>query len=153
MEFWRQQTRIPDIVACLDGSHIPISRPCFSGNGYFNRKGFYSLNIQGMLLTFALVLILAAVDHKKRFVDLTIGWPGSVADDRVWQNSSLNHNIETFLNSLPAMPVATINKASETSNELVPAFILADSAYPNTLRIVTTFKKYRMRSMSYNEVL
>jgi hypothetical protein len=49
MEHWRKVTKgIPGIVACIDGSHIPITRPCASGNGYFNRKGYYSLNIQGI---------------------------------------------------------------------------------------------------------
>jgi hypothetical protein len=53
IEHWRKVTKgIPGIVACIDGSHIPITRPCASGNGYFNRKGYYSLNIQG---TFVLV--------------------------------------------------------------------------------------------------
>jgi len=47
-EHWRKVTKgIPGIVGCIDGSHIPITRPCVSGNGYYNRKGFYSLNIQG----------------------------------------------------------------------------------------------------------
>lgn len=85
-------------------------------------------------------MILAVVDHRKRFIDLTVGWPGSVADGRVWANSALKANIENFLNPLPAIPIATINEAGETINELVPAFLLGDSAYPNNARIVTTFK-------------
>ena len=86
------------------------------------------------------MLILAAVDHKKRFVDLTVGWPGSVADGRVWSNSALKTDIDKFLGPLASTPIITINDAGETINELVPAFILADSAYPNTPRMVTTFK-------------
>jgi hypothetical protein len=69
-----------------------------------------------------------------------VGWPGSVADGRVWSNSGLKRKIETFLGPLPTVPVATVNGAGVTINELVPAFILADSAYPNTTRVVTTFK-------------
>jgi hypothetical protein len=46
--FWEKQVQIPGIVACIDGSHIPIKRPRHDGEGYFNRKHFYSLNVQGM---------------------------------------------------------------------------------------------------------
>jgi DDE superfamily endonuclease len=80
------------------------------------------------------------VDHRKRFVDLTVGWPGSVADGRVWANSGLNARLETFLSPLPPIYVAT--KATDTSpiqQEAVNAFILADSAYPTTSRVVATF--------------
>ena len=48
-EHWRKVTKgIPGIVGCIDSSHIPITWPCASGNGDYNRKGFYSLNIQGI---------------------------------------------------------------------------------------------------------
>ena len=44
---------------------------------YYNRKGFYSVNVQ------------AVVDHNLLFTDLYIGWPGSVHDARVLVNSAL----------------------------------------------------------------
>ena len=47
IEHWRKVIKgIPGIVGCIDGSHIPLTRSCVSGNGYYNRKGYYSLNIQ-----------------------------------------------------------------------------------------------------------
>lgn len=48
IEFWRAKTGIPGVVACLDGSHVQIIRPSKSGTGYYNRKGFYSINVQGI---------------------------------------------------------------------------------------------------------
>lgn len=48
---WRFQTGIPGIVGAIDGSHIAIRRPCDHGEVYFNRKGFYSLNVQGTYYT------------------------------------------------------------------------------------------------------
>lgn len=72
---------------------------------------------------------------------MTVGWPGSVADGRVWANSSVNRNLETLLNQIPATQVPTkADDASATTYESVPAFILADSAYPSTSRVVPTFK-------------
>lgn len=47
MEFWREKTGIPGVVACIDRSHIPISQPANSGTAYYNRKCYYSINVQG----------------------------------------------------------------------------------------------------------
>ena len=47
MQEWRNQTSIPGIAATIDGTHIAIRKPVIHGEGYFNRKQFYSLNIQG----------------------------------------------------------------------------------------------------------
>jgi hypothetical protein len=47
MEFWREKSGIPGVVGCLDGSHIPIIQPAHSGSAYCNRKGYYSINVQG----------------------------------------------------------------------------------------------------------
>ena len=41
------QTGIPGIVGAIDGTHISIRKPCRNGEAYFNRKSFYSLNVQG----------------------------------------------------------------------------------------------------------
>ena len=67
----------PQAVGAIDGSHIPIIRPEESGSDYYNRKGYYSILVQGL------------VDHRGIFLDVNIGWPGKVHDARVFVNSSL----------------------------------------------------------------
>ena len=67
----------PQAVGAIDGSHIPIIRPEESGSDYYNRKGYYSILVQGL------------VDHRGIFLDVNIGWPGKVHDARVFINSSL----------------------------------------------------------------
>jgi nuclease HARBI1 len=57
MDYWREKTGIPGVVACIDGTHIPIIQPRNSGTAYCNRKGFYSINVQGTI-TFILFLIV-----------------------------------------------------------------------------------------------
>src|SRR5947207_972703 len=54
----------------------------------------------------------------------------------------LKANLEKLLNNLPSIPVATrmSSTSRETQQENIPAFILVDSAYPSTSRIVPTFK-------------
>jgi DDE superfamily endonuclease len=74
-------------------------------------------------------------------VDLVVGWPGSVADGRIWANSTLHARLETLLSNLASVHLPTkANSASPMQQEPVPAFILADSAYPSTSRLVPTFK-------------
>src|SRR6266496_1944836 len=125
MEFWREKTGIPGVVACIDGSHIPILQPAHSGTVYCNRKGYYSINVQGNVFPRSLCSLLAAVDHKKRFIELTVGWPGSVGDGRVFANSFLKANLEKLLNDLPSIPATTCMSSTsrETQHEHVPTFI------------------------------
>ena len=67
----------PQAAGAIDGSHIPIIRPDESESDYYNRKGYYSIIVQGM------------VDFRGLFMDVYIGWPGKVHDARVFSNSSL----------------------------------------------------------------
>ena len=67
----------PQCVGAIDGSHIPITGPRECHTDYFNRKGYYSIILQGL------------VDHNYIFLDVYIGWPGSVHDARVFSHSSL----------------------------------------------------------------
>ena len=49
MRTWKQQTGIPGIVGALDGTHIQIKKPSnrVAPEVYYNRKSFYSVNVQG----------------------------------------------------------------------------------------------------------
>ena len=49
MERWRDQTGIPGIMGAIDGTHITIRKPIASGEDYYNRKSYYSINVQGLL--------------------------------------------------------------------------------------------------------
>ena len=50
IEHWKDAAGIPGVIACVDGTHIPILQPAHSGTAYCNRKGYYSINVQGMAL-------------------------------------------------------------------------------------------------------
>lgn len=67
----------PHTVGAIDGSHIPILKPMESASRLFHRKCHYS------------VLMQAVVDFWGLFMDVNIGWPGTVHDARVFANSSL----------------------------------------------------------------
>ena len=57
---------VPQCVGSIDGCHVLISAPNHLHTNYYNRKGWYSLLIQRV------------VDANYRFLDVCIGWPGSV---------------------------------------------------------------------------
>ncbi|KAK7136426.1 hypothetical protein R3I94_014919 [Phoxinus phoxinus] len=63
------------VAGAIDGCHIRIKPPASDGQCYFNRKLFNSVQLQ------------AITDHKGKFVDIFVGYPGSVHDARVLKNS------------------------------------------------------------------
>lgn len=48
---------------------------------YINRKQYFSIHIQG------------TVNHNMKFIDVYIGYPGSVHDARVFRNSTIRHDL------------------------------------------------------------
>ena len=98
---------VPQCVGAIDGCHIPTA---MNRTDYYNRKGWYSIILQGV------------VDHSYRFIDINVGWPGSVHDARVFAHSALYEKI-TEKDLLPQKPML-INGVN------VPLYLIGDSAYP-----------------------
>ncbi|XP_053177218.1 putative nuclease HARBI1 [Scomber japonicus] len=67
---------INDIMGAIDGCHIKIQRPIIRGGDYLNRKGFYSVLLQGI------------VNEKGKFEDIFVGPPGRVHDARMLRSST-----------------------------------------------------------------
>ena len=59
-----------------------------------------------------------------------------MGDARIFQNSYLGSNYEALLSQYDT----TALPSGDTAVENIPAFILGDSAYPNTRHLVTTYK-------------
>lgn len=75
---------IPNVGGSMYTTHIPIIAPKVNVGSYFNKrhternqKTSYSVTVQGV------------VDPKGIFTDVSIGWPGSMPDDKVLEQSSL----------------------------------------------------------------
>lgn len=73
--FYQDKNGFPNIIGAIDGSHIRIDKPDEDPDSYINRKQYFSIHIQG------------TVDHRMKFLDVFIGYPGSVHDARVFKNS------------------------------------------------------------------
>ena len=100
----------PQCAGAVDGTHISIMSPRDFPADYFNRKGWHSIIMQGM------------VDHLYRFTDIYIGWPGRVHDARVFGNSTL---YQKGVNGT-LFPEWTKTIAQEE----IPLVVLGDPAYP-----------------------
>ena len=72
-----EKNGFPDVIGCIDGTHIPIRPPANDRESYINRKGFPSVNV------------MAVSDHRMVFTDVFVDRAGSVHDARVLRVSPL----------------------------------------------------------------
>lgn len=75
--------RFPNCVGAIDGSHINIKRPSVYPTDYYNRKGNYSILIQGVC------------DGNGKFLSVSCGHPGSIHDARMLRRSKFYNNVQT----------------------------------------------------------
>ncbi|KAH7952053.1 hypothetical protein HPB52_017561 [Rhipicephalus sanguineus] len=69
--------RFPGVSGCIDCTHVPMKNPGGEDAEVFrNRKGYFSINVQGLSFNFF------------------IWWPGSAQDSRIFDNSSANVQYE-----------------------------------------------------------
>ena len=73
---------IPYVIGAVDGSHIPIVAPRLHAADYYNRKGFHSILLQGV------------VSSKCLFWDFDIGWAGSMHDANLWSRTDIGRFCE-----------------------------------------------------------
>ncbi|CAM5169330.1 unnamed protein product [Eretmochelys imbricata] len=100
----------PNCGGAIDGTHIPILAPEHQATEYINRKGYFSIVLQ------------ALVDHKGRFTNINVGWPGKVHDARIFRNSGLFQNLQE--GTLFPDQKITVGDVE------MPIVILGDPAYP-----------------------
>ncbi|KAL1418795.1 hypothetical protein MTO96_025680 [Rhipicephalus appendiculatus] len=99
-------------IGCVDGCHIEINTPRDSPQSYFNRKKFPSIILQGIC------------NNRNKFIDVLIGFPGSMHDARVLREGPF------FANA---------------SNKCSGGYLLGDSAYPLLPWLMTPYKNSQQR--------
>ncbi|XP_046907191.1 putative nuclease HARBI1 [Hypomesus transpacificus] len=98
-------------MGAIDGCHVRIKSPGEPhGQNYFNRKSFHSIQLQ------------AVCDHAGRFIDVFVGYPGSVHDTQVLRHSPRFQSV--------AYP-------------LPDTFLLGDGGYPCLLRPISLITPYK----------
>ena len=56
IEGFSEKSEFRNVVAAIDGSHVPIKAPKENNEDYFNRKHFYSYLVQGIVDSSALFI-------------------------------------------------------------------------------------------------
>jgi hypothetical protein len=109
---FEERKGLPNCLGAIDCTHFLIDLPEHEASScWFDRDHNYSMIMQ------------AVVDAEGKFLDVCIGWPGSVHDTRVFKNSQLYHNVENgiWLNGEPKL----------ISGCQVPQYIVGDAGYPH----------------------
>ena len=101
---------IPQIVGVADGNHTEITAPHQNKEDYYNRKCFYSLNLQ------------AITNSRLKFQHIAIGSPGGIHDARVLRLSGIYNLAER--GQICSMPKRNINDVE------IPPMLVGDSDYP-----------------------
>ena len=125
VDTFKSKWGVPQCAGAIDGCHIPVASPAMNRTDYYNRKGWYSIILQGV------------VDHSYRFIDINVGWPGSVHDARVFAQSSIVKRI-TDGTLLPDSPISV-------NGVQIPLYLIGDSAYP--------MKTWLMKPFTHGTVL
>nr|XP_023018368.1 putative nuclease HARBI1 [Leptinotarsa decemlineata] len=110
----------PNVIGAIDGTHIKVDKPENDPDSYINRKGYYSIQMQ------------AVCDHRRKIIDVFIGYPGSVHDSRVFRNSPLKNRLEEKCGRY---------------------YLLGDSGYPLLPNLLTPYKdrgNLTRRQQNYN---
>ena len=110
----------PQVIGCIDCTHIPIKQPSENSHNYFSYKMYYSINCQ------------AICDAYGQFINVEIQWPGSVYDARVFANCLVQKNYSTGKFKL-------FYKELSDGRECVPQLRLGDPAYPLLLYVMKEY--------------
>ena len=111
---FEKRWNFPNCVGALDGKHVRIQAPNFSGSTWFNYKGHFSM------------VLMALVDANYKFIYVDIGDYGHKADGTVFRNSLFG---QKFMDKTLGIPPETEVKDFENRGPL-PHHIVADEAFP-----------------------
>lgn len=81
----------PNVIGCVDGTHIPIEKPNANEQRFVNRKYFHSINVQ------------CICEPNGRLTNVVAQWPGSCHDSyilrasMIWDYMEANPNIGFIL--------------------------------------------------------
>ncbi|XP_014667953.1 PREDICTED: uncharacterized protein LOC106809400 [Priapulus caudatus] len=120
----------PLCLGALDGKHVAIRQPGYSGSQFFNYKHFFS------------VILLALVDADYRFIYVDIGAAGRCGDAGVFRESTLKKAMDDNSLNFP-----TAENLEETGPKCSYQ-IIGDDAFPLQHNIM---KPYPHRNMDHNQ--
>ncbi|KAJ9513388.1 hypothetical protein QJQ45_001405 [Haematococcus lacustris] len=114
---------IPQMVGVVDGTHVAVEHKG-GDRRLFNRKGYCSLNVQGVC------------DASARWIDVQVGNAGSMHDARAFHESDLYNNMRHG----PLGPLLW-SSVEDVGGVVMPYSILADSAYMCETFVLPCYKQ------------
>lgn len=82
IESFYQMAGFPNILGCIDCTHVQISAPVVNEFEYVNRKGKHTINVQ------------LVCNADMQITNCVVRWPGSVHDSRILRESNIFRNFE-----------------------------------------------------------
>lgn len=106
----RMKDSLPGCIGYMDGTHVPLfEAPLQDHEGYFSRKQLYALHVH------------AICDNHLLFRSVSVGYPASAHDARVFANLPIGLHPENYLSD--------------------GEWIAGDSAYSSSQYVVTPFRE------------
>ncbi|XP_054745868.1 putative nuclease HARBI1 [Anastrepha obliqua] len=102
--------KIPSVVGCVDGTHVEIIALSENSHLYYNRKGYYSLNV------------MLECDHELKIHYVDASHPGASHDSLIWNVGELRSHFET-----------------QFSNHQRIFWLLGDAGYPLEPWLITPY--------------
>lgn len=109
---FEEKWNFPHAIAAMDGKHIMIQAPNFSGTEYYNYKKFFS------------IVLLALVDANYNFLYVDVGCQGRISDGGVFKHTRLYKKLERNELNIPEPKALRVPYSIQ-----VPYMILADKAF------------------------
>jgi hypothetical protein len=107
-----RKANLPHCIRAVDGKHIRIIKPEYSGSTYFNYKDYFS------------TVVLAVADSEYRFTFVDIGAYGKDCDSTIFKESSFWELLENDSLNIPSSKLL-----NGTVHPNVPCVILGDEAF------------------------
>ncbi|KAH8313072.1 hypothetical protein KR059_001351, partial [Drosophila kikkawai] len=134
-DYFLEKFSLPNIIGCVDGTHVKIVKPVEDPSLYLNRKGYFSINamVVSTIITYYLNKIAIFVgffkvcNYNMEILAIDATHPGACHDSFIWNNS----NTREFF--------------SRTSN----SFVLADSGYALEPFVLTPYRSPQNGSMQH----
>ncbi len=125
---------MPNIIGAVDGTHVKIRTPAGSGDMYYCRKGFPSVNV------------MVVSSSRLEFLNCAVGYSGRAHDSTVFMGSELWRSIQDPAPT--SLGQCLKDMAVDVAQVSIPGTFIADSAYRNVPHLLPAFKTVQANTQS-----